>query len=70
MNVGIYPGSFDPITNGHLDIIRRAHRIFDKLIVGVLINSSKIPLFSAKERVKMIQHICEDLEKVEVISFD
>ena len=70
MNVAIYPGSFDPITNGHLDIIKRAHRIFDKLIVGVFINSSKTPLFSAQERFKMIQNICKDFENVEVISFN
>jgi pantetheine-phosphate adenylyltransferase len=53
--VAIYPGSFDPITNGHLDIIQRGVRIFDELIVAVLVNSDKAPLFNSAERVEMIQ---------------
>ncbi|MBO4288581.1 MAG: pantetheine-phosphate adenylyltransferase [Lachnospiraceae bacterium] len=69
-HVGIYPGSFDPITLGHLDIIERAAKMFDKLIVAVLINRSKSPLFSADERVKMIQMVTEHIDNVEVVSFD
>jgi pantetheine-phosphate adenylyltransferase, bacterial len=69
-HVGIYPGSFDPITLGHLDIIERAASMFDKLIVAVLINRSKSPLFSADERVKMIQMVTAHIENVEVLSFD
>ncbi len=57
--VAIYPGSFDPITNGHLDIVQRAVRLFDELIVAVLVNSEKAPLFSAQERVDMIRTILQ-----------
>lgn len=67
--IGIYPGSFDPITLGHLDIIRRSSRLFDRLVVGVLTNRAKKPLFSALERVKMIQSVTSDLPNVEVCSF-
>ncbi len=57
MKVAIYPGTFDPITNGHLDIIERATQLFDKVIVTVAVNSSKTPLFTGEERVEMIQAI-------------
>ena len=70
MIVGVYPGSFDPITYGHLDIIERASKMVDKLIVGVLVNSSKTPLFSMDERVKMIEDLTRDYGNVEVRSFD
>lgn len=56
MRIAVYPGSFDPITNGHLDIIARASRLYDKLIVGVLNNEAKTPLFTAEERLDMINH--------------
>jgi len=65
----IYPGSFDPITNGHLDIIYRASKIFDKIIVVVAENSRKISLFTTKEKVDMIQNTVKELENVEVQSF-
>ena len=64
MRVAVYPGSFDPITNGHLDIIRRASKIYDKLIVGVLNNSSKNPIFSSEERKGMIDEAISDLPNV------
>ncbi|WP_029201009.1 pantetheine-phosphate adenylyltransferase [Oribacterium sp. NK2B42] len=70
MIVGVYPGSFDPITYGHLDIIERASKMVDKLIVGVLVNSSKTPLFSMDERVRMIEDLTRDYANVEVRSFD
>ena len=66
----IYPGSFDPVTNGHLDIIRRAARVSDELIVGVLNNKSKIPLFSVEERVKMLCEVTKDMENVKIIPFE
>ena len=66
----IYPGSFDPITFGHLDVIARASKIVDRLIVGVLKNSSKSPLFSSDERVKIISDLVKDYPNVEVVSFD
>ncbi|MGN1188626.1 MAG: pantetheine-phosphate adenylyltransferase [Lachnospiraceae bacterium] len=70
MRIAVYPGSFDPVTLGHIDIISRSSRLFDKLIVGVLINSSKIPLFSAQERVNMIKDAVIEYPNVEVQSFD
>lgn len=69
MSNAIYPGSFDPLTYGHLDLIKRASLLFDKLVVGVLINSSKTPLFSIEERVNMIQKATSDLPNVEVRPF-
>ncbi len=69
MKVAIYPGSFDPVTYGHLDIIRRASEIFDELIVSVLNNKAKTPLFSAQERVKMLEEITKDMPNVTVDSF-
>lgn len=69
MRTAVYPGSFDPVTNGHLDIIRRASKIYDKIIVGVLINKAKNPLFDAQERVDMIRSVTADLENVEVETF-
>ena len=70
MKIAIYPGSFDPITNGHLDIIKRASKLYDKVIVGVLSNGGKIPLFSSDERVDMIKHVTRDLSNVDCESFD
>ncbi|MDW7680248.1 MAG: pantetheine-phosphate adenylyltransferase [bacterium] len=70
MKTAIYPGTFDPITNGHLDIIKRAASLFDKVIVGVTTNPSKSTLFTIEQRVKMIQDVVEGLKQVEVESFD
>lgn len=70
MKVAIYPGSFDPITYGHLDIIKRSARMFDKLIIGVLNNCSKTALFTSSERVTMIQSVTKSIPNVEVKSFD
>ena len=70
MPIAMYPGSFDPVTNGHLDIIKRSARMFDKLIVAVLINSAKHPLFTVEERVELLRQCCKDMPNVEVRSFD
>lgn len=70
MRVAIYPGSFDPITNGHLDIITRGAKVFDTLIVGVLVNIDKVGLFSIEERVELIKRVTAHLENVEVVSFN
>jgi pantetheine-phosphate adenylyltransferase len=70
LKIAIYPGSFDPITSGHLNIIRRASKIFDKLIVCVMVNSSKKPMFTRDERVKLIQMSLGDIDNVEVDSSD
>lgn len=70
MRICVYPGSFDPITNGHLDIIERASYLFDKLIVGVLINTSKSPLFTVEERISLIKESCSHIKNVEVDSFE
>ena len=69
MTKAIYPGSFDPVTLGHVDIIRRSTEIVDELIVAVLTNSAKNPLFSVEERVNMIKEITADIPKVKVESF-
>ncbi|MBQ9563080.1 MAG: pantetheine-phosphate adenylyltransferase [Lachnospiraceae bacterium] len=69
MKIAIYPGSFDPVTLGHLDVIRRASRLVDKLIIGVLKNTNKHALFSEEERVSMIRMLTQDLPNVEVDSF-
>lgn len=69
MKAAIYPGSFDPVTYGHLDIIRRASEIFDELTVSVLNNKTKTPLFSVEERVKMLEEATRDLPNVTIDSF-
>ena len=69
-DIGIYPGSFDPVTLGHLDIVERGSKIFSKLIVAVLTNPSKKPLFTADERVIMLKEATEHISNVEVLKFD
>ena len=69
MSIAVYPGSFDPVTLGHQDIIERSARIMDRVIVGVLNNNSKTPLFSVEERVKMLRDVTSHLPNVEVKSF-
>ena len=69
MNSGIYPGSFDPVTYGHIDIIKRAAAVMDHLIVAVLKNNGKTPLFSVDERVNMLKEVTKDLDNVEIMSF-
>ncbi len=66
MKTAIYPGSFDPITNGHLNIIERAAKSFDKLIVCVMVNGDKRPMFSAEERVELIQRVTKHIPNVQV----
>lgn len=66
----IYPGSFDPVTFGHLDMIKRSAQIADELIVGVLQNKVKTSLFSVKERVKMLEEVTKDLHNVKILSFE
>mgnify|MGYP003394348840 FL=1 len=68
-NIAIYPGSFDPITYGHLDIIKRAIKIFDKVIVAVAHNSEKDPLFSVSERVELLKKATRDIKGVEIDDF-
>ena len=70
MRTAIYPGSFDPVTNGHLNIIQRAAKNFDKLIVCVMFNVDKHPMFSAQERVELIRRVTADIPNVEVMFSD
>ncbi|MBW2027762.1 MAG: pantetheine-phosphate adenylyltransferase [Deltaproteobacteria bacterium] len=66
----VYPGTFDPITNGHLSIVNRALKIFDKLIIAILNNPQKEPLFTLEERTYMIKEVLKDRDNIEVDSFD
>ncbi|HYB94632.1 MAG TPA: pantetheine-phosphate adenylyltransferase [Vicinamibacterales bacterium] len=68
--IAIYPGSFDPLTNGHVDIIQRGARIFDRIIVAILANAEKTPLFSESERMSMIREVFTDNAKVQVETFN
>ncbi len=71
MRIGLYPGSFDPLTNGHLDIIERSKQICDKLIVAVANNSAKKPLFTTEERLDILNRCCKcGDERIEAVSFD
>ena len=70
MTLAIYPGSFDPLTNGHVDIISRGARLFDRIIVAILVNAEKSPLFSMAERVEIAQAVFKELPNVEVDTFE
>jgi pantetheine-phosphate adenylyltransferase len=70
MRTVIYPGSFDPLTNGHLDVVQRATKLFDRVVVAVARSESKNPLFSLEERVELVQHAIRHLPHVEADSFD
>lgn len=69
-NVAVFPGSFDPVTSGHMDLIERAAKLFDRVVVGILVNSAKKPLFTVEERVQMLEELTADNPKVDVKSFD
>ncbi|MBA2257454.1 MAG: pantetheine-phosphate adenylyltransferase [Acidobacteria bacterium] len=69
-NIAIYPGSFDPLTNGHVDIIQRGSRLFDRIVVGVLMNLEKSPLFTVPERVDIARSVFREWPNVEVDTFD
>jgi pantetheine-phosphate adenylyltransferase len=68
--LAVYPGSFDPLTNGHVDIISRGARLFDRIIVAILVNAEKAPLFSMEERVEIARSVFRDQQNVEVDTFD
>jgi pantetheine-phosphate adenylyltransferase len=70
MKLAVYPGSFDPLTNGHIDIIERGTHLFDKIIVAVLVNVEKSPLFSMQERVEILRDVFKGQSNVEVDTFD
>lgn len=70
MTTLVYPGSFDPLTNGHLDIIERGAKLADRLVIGILKNSSKAPMFTLDERIAIMQAAISHLPNVEIISFD
>lgn len=69
MKIWVYPGSFDPVTNGHLDIIQRSAKLCDKLVIAVLVNSSKNPVFTLDERVNQLKCVLKDYSNVEIESF-
>ena len=69
MKTAVYPGTFDPITNGHIDIIERALNIFDKVIIAISVDSMKNPLFTVEERIKMISEAVKDIQRIEIDSF-
>lgn len=69
MRTAVYPGSFDPPTNGHLDILRRTTRMFDRVIIGVLQNEGKAPLFTVDERIEILSEVTRDMENIEIRAF-
>jgi len=70
MKLAVYPGSFDPLTNGHVDIIERGTRLFDKIVVAILVNVEKSPLFSMQERVEIVREVFKGSPNVEVDTFE
>lgn len=68
--IGVYPGTFDPITLGHMDIIRRGAKLVDRLVIGVTTNPSKSPMFSVEERMEMVRRESAGIDGIEVVSFD
>jgi pantetheine-phosphate adenylyltransferase len=70
MRIAVYPGSFDPLTNGHVDIIRRGARLFDRIVVAILVNEQKTPLFTTDERLEMVREAFAGDDAVEVDTFD
>ncbi len=70
MKTGLYPGTFDPVTRGHLDIINRSAKLVDRLVIGVLPNQAKKPWFTVEERMELIKKCTKDIPNVEVMSFD
>ena len=70
MNIAIYPGTFDPVTNGHIDILERALKLFDKVIITIARNTVKNPLFTEKERITLLRQATKGLKNVEVASFE
>jgi pantetheine-phosphate adenylyltransferase len=66
----VYPGSFDPVTNGHIDLIQRSSTLFDKVVVAILRNTDKTPLFTVEERTEMLQEVIRDYKNVSVVSFE
>jgi pantetheine-phosphate adenylyltransferase len=68
--LAVYPGTFDPLTNGHVDIISRGARLFDRIVVAILINAEKAPLFSMDERVEIARAVFKDQQNVEIDTFD
>lgn len=70
MRIAVYPGSFDPLTNGHVDIIRRGARMFDRIIVAILLNAEKAPVFTADERARLIREVFRDTPSVEADTFE
>ena len=69
MKIAIYPGTFDPITNGHLDVIKRASKLFDKLIIGVALDNNKKTMFSILERINFIEDALTAFNNIEVVEF-
>ena len=69
MKTVLYPGSFDPVTTGHFDVIKRASALFDKVVVAAAVNGEKTPLFTFDERVQLLKEVCKDIPNVEIVSF-
>ena len=70
MRTVLYPGSFDPVTNGHIDVARRAGKIFDRVVVAVAVNAEKSPLFTTEERMELLRSACRDVRNIEISHFN